>query len=139
MLSHCSLSTSQGRYYMVSLGFDKFVSSAVAFSLFSSTFLPSTAVFAVKDMMAIGVMQAIKEAGKHIPEDMAVIGCDGINTAGLPMIDLTSVAQPKMEMAEQILNILDRHAEDPSLPAEHYLAQPRLILRGSTDLKVNLT
>lgn len=49
MLSHCSLSTSQGRYYMVSLGFDKFVSSAVAFSLFSSTFLPSTAVFAVKD------------------------------------------------------------------------------------------
>lgn len=97
-----------------------------------------TAVFVVKDMMAIGVMQAIKEAGKRVPEDIAVIGCDGINAAALPMINLTSVAQPRLEMAEQILNILDRHAEDPSLPAEHYSAQPQLIIRNSTGRKRNL-
>ena len=97
-----------------------------------------TAVFAVKDMMAIGVMQAIQEAGKRIPEDIAVVGYDGINAAALPMIQLTSVSQPRMEMAEVILNILDRHAEDPSLPAEHYLAQPELIIRGSTDAKTRI-
>ena len=88
--------------------------------------------------MAIGVMQAMQEAGKRIPEDIAVVGYDGINAAALPMIQLTSVSQPRMEMAEVILNILDRHAEDPSLPAEHYLAQPELIIRGSTDGKTRI-
>ena len=86
-----------------------------------------TAVFAVKDMMAIGVMEAVREAGKRVPEDIAVVGYDGIKAAALPMIRLTSVAQPQMEMADRILNILRRHAEDPALPAEHYLAQPNRI------------
>ena len=79
MLSHCSLSTSQGRYYMVSLGFDKFVSSAVAFSLFSSTFLPGTAVFAVKDDVSKVVAeknmegkQASEEAGLSVTDALTI-------------------------------------------------------------------
>ena len=90
-----------------------------------------SAVFAVKDMMAIGAMKAIREAGLRVPEDISVIGYDGIDAAALPMIDLTTVAQPREEMAEQIISILTRHVEDDTLPAEHFFARPVLMERRS--------
>ena len=97
-----------------------------------------TAVFAVKDMMAIGVVRAFQEAGKRVPEDVSVVGYDGIDAAALPMIGLTTVAQPRMEMAERIIDILNRHASDPSTPPEHYLAKPELIERKSSASPVHM-
>ena len=91
-----------------------------------------TAVFAVKDMMALGVIQALTEAGKRVPEQVSVIGYDGIDESGLPMVGLTTVAQPRMEMAEKIIGILRRHAENMDLGPEHYLAVPELVRRKST-------
>ncbi len=91
-----------------------------------------TAVFVVKDLMAIGVIKAFIEAGKRVPEDISVVGYDGIDAAALPMIELTTVAQPRLEMAEQIIDILHRHADDPSMPSEHYLARPELVERKSS-------
>ena len=91
-----------------------------------------TALFAGKDTLAIGAMGALAEAGISVPDQVSVIGYDGIDASALPMIQLTTVAQPRMEMAEAIIDILRRHAEDMSLPVEHYLAMPELILRNST-------
>ena len=91
-----------------------------------------TAIYACKDMLAIGAMGALTEAGIRIPEQVSVVGYDGIDAAALPMIRLTTVAQPRTEMAEQVIDMLCRHAEDLSLPPEHCLAAPQLILRSST-------
>ena len=91
-----------------------------------------TAVFVVKDMMALGVIQALTEAGTRVPEQISVIGYDGINAAGLPMVSLTTVAQPRMEMAEKVIDILRRHADDADAPPEHYLALPELVKRKSS-------
>ena len=91
-----------------------------------------TAVFAVKDMLAIGALGALKDAGVRVPEEVSVVGYDGIDAAGLPLIGLTTVAQPRQEMAEAIMDILLRHAEEPSLAPEHFLAKPELMLRSST-------
>ncbi len=91
-----------------------------------------TAVFAVKDVMALGVIQALTEAGIQVPEQISVIGYDGINAAGLPMVGLTTIAQPRMEMAEKIIDILRHQAEDADAGPEHYLAMPELVVRGST-------
>lgn len=91
-----------------------------------------TAVFAVKDTLAIGALSALKEAGVRVPEQVSVIGYDGIDASALPLIGLTTVAQPRMEMAEKVIDILRRHAEEPAAPPEHWLAQPGLIIRGST-------
>lgn len=90
-----------------------------------------TAVFVVKDIMAVGVMQAIREAGRRIPEDISVIGYDGIDAAALPMIDLTTISQPKEEMAEQVIDILLRHCQDRELPPEHQFVCPVLTPRKS--------
>ncbi len=91
-----------------------------------------TALFAVKDTLAIGAVGALREAGVRVPEDVSAVGYDGIDASALPLIGLTTVAQPRAEMAEKIMEILCRHAEDPASPPEHYLARPGLIIRGST-------
>ena len=91
-----------------------------------------TALFAVKDMLAVGAMSALKEAGIRVPGQVSVVGYDGTDASALPLIGLTTVAQPRMEMAEKILDILCRRAEDPSSVPEHYLAGPELIIRSST-------
>lgn len=92
-----------------------------------------TAVFAVKDLMAIGVIQAVREAGKRVPEDLSVIGYDGINASALPMIRLSTIMQPRQEIAELVIEILLRHAADPEAAPEHCLVRPQLILRGTVD------
>ena len=66
-----------------------------------------------------------------MPEDISVIGYDGIDAAALPLIGLTTVAQPREEMAEKIIDMILRHREDPSLPPEQYYAKPLLIERNS--------
>ena len=91
-----------------------------------------SAVFAVKDKMAIGVIQALREAGVRVPEQMSVVGYDGIDAAALPMVGLTSVTQPRMEMAEAVIDILRRHAENPDLPPEHVRVTPKLCARTSS-------
>ena len=91
-----------------------------------------TALYAVKDMLAIGAAGALEEAGIDVPGNVSVVGYDGIDATALPQISLTCVSQPRAEMAEKVIDILRRHAEDPALPPEHYLAMPELIVRGST-------
>ena len=93
---------------------------------------PFTALFAVKDTLAIGAISALRETGRRVPEDVSVVGYDGIDASSLPLIGLTTIAQPRMEMAERIIDILRRHAETPAAPPEHCLAKPELIIREST-------
>ena len=55
-----------------------------------------TAVFGANDMIAIGAMQAAREAGLSIPGDVAIVGFDDIPTANL--LGLTTVRQPELEL-----------------------------------------
>ena len=55
-----------------------------------------TAVFGANDMMAIGAMQAAREAGLSVPNDIAIVGFDDIQTAQL--LGLTTVRQPEFEL-----------------------------------------
>lgn len=65
-----------------------------------------TAVFAANDLMAIGAMQSIKEAGLRIPDDIAVAGFDDIDQAACVSPSLTTVRQPKYEMGKKLAEIL---------------------------------
>jgi LacI family transcriptional regulator len=55
-----------------------------------------TAVFGANDMLAIGAMQAVRDAGLAIPDDVAIVGFDDIPTANL--LGLTTVRQPEFEL-----------------------------------------
>ncbi|QLY39542.1 LacI family transcriptional regulator [Hujiaoplasma nucleasis] len=59
-----------------------------------------TAVFCASDMIAIGAIQAIKEAGKSVPEDYSILGFDGIDIGQLITPKLTTIRQDARKMGE---------------------------------------
>jgi LacI family transcriptional regulator len=65
-----------------------------------------TAIFAANDLMAIGAMKAIREAGLRIPDDIAVIGFDNISAAELVTPQLTTIAQPQEHMGRTAAELL---------------------------------
>lgn len=75
--------------------------------------LPS-AVFCMCDSMAIGAIRALCDAGLQVPEDMSVIGIDGIELGRYCVPKLTTIVQPQQEIAEAcvelLISILERGA-----------------------------
>ncbi len=64
------------------------------------------AVFAIADVMAVGACRAFLETGRRIPEDVAVMGFDGIDLTAFYLPSITTVAQPIKQMAIETSNLL---------------------------------
>jgi DNA-binding LacI/PurR family transcriptional regulator len=91
-----------------------------------------TALFAANDLAAMGALAAVHEAGLGVPEDVSVVGYDGIAIGALRRVDLTTVAQPLHEMGALAANrLLDRIAQ-PDASAEHVVVPTTLAVRGTT-------
>jgi LacI family transcriptional regulator len=65
-----------------------------------------TAVFALNDLMAIGAMQAIRDTGLRIPDDIAVVGFDDIPAARLMNPSLTTVSQHQEQIGRRAAQLL---------------------------------
>jgi DNA-binding LacI/PurR family transcriptional regulator len=81
------------------------------------------AVFAANDMMAIGALQTLRQAGRRVPDDVAVVGFDDIEAARYTEPPLTTVRHPVAEqaaaMVRLLLNLFDGGPADPViLPTE---------------------
>jgi DNA-binding LacI/PurR family transcriptional regulator len=64
------------------------------------------AVFAASDMMALGAMSVLKEAGRRIPDDVAVIGFDDVEVGRHTDPMLTTIHQPIAEQARLLVDLL---------------------------------
>lgn len=64
------------------------------------------AVFAASDLMAVGAMRTLKDAGKQVPDDVAVVGFDDSIIARHAEPQLTTVRQPVEEMGRQMTRLL---------------------------------
>ncbi len=93
-----------------------------------------TAVLASNDLMAIGMMSAIRKAGLSVPKDMSVVGFDDIWLAEFTEPPLTTVQFPRIQVAEQACRAL--MSDLRMLPAEErvheYRVETHLIIREST-------
>lgn len=67
---------------------------------------PAQAVFVSGDLMAAGVIQAIKEAGKRVPHDFAVVSKDGVDFAALIDPPLTTVRLPSDRMGAEAMGMV---------------------------------
>ncbi|WSY48153.1 LacI family DNA-binding transcriptional regulator (plasmid) [Embleya sp. NBC_00888] len=92
----------------------------------------ATAVFVASDEMAFGVIRALHELGRRVPEDISVVGVDDIALAEYCSPSLTTVAQPFAEMGELAVSHLLRHIADPEAAPESMSVEPTLIVRTST-------
>jgi LacI family transcriptional regulator len=92
-----------------------------------------TAVFCANDLLALGVMQALYEAGLRVPDDMAVIGYDDIEFAASAVVPLTSVRRPAVAMGLQAGRMLiEDAARGGHHEHAHVVLQPELVVRQST-------
>lgn len=70
-----------------------------------------TALFAMSDVMAIGAIRALRDAGKRVPEDVSVMGLDGLTIGEYTIPKLATVCQAVEDLAERSLALLQSNME----------------------------
>ena len=95
---------------------------------------PPTAIFASNDVMAMGVMDAVRHRGLRIPDDISVVGFDNVPQSAVVFPSLTTVEQPLEQMGrgatQMLLRILKKRDENVGrmeLPTH-------LVVRGSSSV-----
>lgn len=92
---------------------------------------PPTAIFALNDVMAFGAMSAIQESGYRIPQDLAVVGYDGIHLARYATPSLTTIEAPNVEQGHYAAEMLLKLINGKRLESRHIQLQPKLVIRDS--------
>jgi LacI family transcriptional regulator len=86
-------------------------------------------VFAASDLIAVGALQAIQEAGLRVPDDIAVIGFDDMPLATQSKPALTTIRQPIAEKAARATNVLLDLIEGRQEAPVQVLLPTQLIIR----------
>ena len=93
---------------------------------------PPTAIFCLNDVMAFGVLNAVKMLGRTVPGDVSVIGFDDIWMASWEIFQLTTVHQPLAEMARASVDLLVERLADPERSTRKLVFPSRLVVRSTT-------
>lgn len=91
-----------------------------------------TAIFVANDLMAITVIKALKEKGYNIPEDIAVMGFDGIHLGEFIDPPLSTIKSPSLKMGRMALKLLLELVQNREPEKRHLLVEPELVLRNSS-------
>lgn len=91
-----------------------------------------TAIVAASDIMALGAVRAIRDAGLRVPEDVSVIGYDDSLLVAFTDPPLTTIRQNVPAMSEAAVAALLDVIDGSSVQREEYLFRPELVVRGST-------
>jgi LacI family transcriptional regulator len=91
-----------------------------------------TAVFAQNDIMAIGVLSALGQLGKRVPEDCSVVGCDDIDMAAYTSPPLTTVHVPFYETGAEAMRLLLTMIKTNTVTPKKVLLPVHLIVRATT-------
>ncbi|EMY34459.1 LacI family transcriptional regulator [Arthrobacter crystallopoietes BAB-32] len=91
-----------------------------------ATAKPPRAIVCGSDEIAIGVMEHALSLGLRIPEDLAVVGSDGLPHSRSALVGLTTIVQPVQEMAEKAFDLLLKQITKPSNTFTHSLCEHRL-------------
>jgi LacI family transcriptional regulator len=91
-------------------------------------------VFCYNDPVAIGAINAIRDAGLRVPEDIAVVGAGNVHYSDVLAVPLTTIDQGTQEIGCQAADLLLRQigATRPLRPSK-ILIQPKLVIRDSTN------
>jgi LacI family transcriptional regulator len=90
-----------------------------------------TAIFAMSDVMAVGAIRGLRDAGKNVPEDISVVGFDGLELGEFTIPRLASVSQNLKELADRSFRMLLDNIESNSA-ALYEILPVSLLVREST-------
>ncbi|HEX7556723.1 MAG TPA: LacI family DNA-binding transcriptional regulator, partial [Leptolinea sp.] len=92
---------------------------------------PPTAIFASNDVMAFGAMDAVREKGQRIPEDISIVGFDDIPQSSIIHPALTTVRQPLRNMGSVATQMLLDMLKNPAIPTKRIELPTGLVVRDS--------
>jgi DNA-binding LacI/PurR family transcriptional regulator len=90
------------------------------------------AVFCQNDDAAIAVYRALCDLGLRVPEDVALVGCDGIEDTELLPVPITTIVQPVDEMSRLAWEFLRVRMREPDAPPQHKVLEAHLEIRASS-------
>jgi DNA-binding LacI/PurR family transcriptional regulator len=90
------------------------------------------AVFAASDSMAAAVVGVLRDAGRRIPEDVAIVGFDDTSAATSIQPALTTIRQPIEAMGREMARLLLRRIADPEDAPSYVVFPTELVVRDST-------
>ncbi|WP_097026626.1 LacI family DNA-binding transcriptional regulator [Clostridium peptidivorans] len=90
------------------------------------------AVFCAGDEIAMGVINALREKGIDVPNDIEVVGFDNIYASEIFYPKLTTVAQPMYDMGSVGMRMLIKIINKQSIEEKHYVLPYKMIERNST-------
>jgi DNA-binding LacI/PurR family transcriptional regulator len=88
-------------------------------------------VFVANDLMADGALRVLQEAGRRVPDEVAVIGFDDSTAALECHPPLSTVRQPVEEMAGEMAQLLMTRIREPHRSPRSIIFNPELVLRAS--------
>lgn len=92
-----------------------------------------TAVTCYNDLVALGLIRALRELGLRVPEDVSVIGYDDIDMASYASVPLTTIHVPKQQMGQRATDMLIQHIEASDAGViEKECLEAKLVVRAST-------
>ncbi len=91
-----------------------------------------TAIFAISDMMAIGLVRYFLDKGLKVPEDIAVVGFDNIRFSYMVKPKITTISQPQYKMGSLAMELLLRKIQDKQSNPQNVFMEHKLIVRESS-------
>jgi DNA-binding LacI/PurR family transcriptional regulator len=91
-----------------------------------------SAVFVANDQMALGLLRALHEGGRRVPEDVSVIGFDAIPEAAFFTPPLTTLRQDFLAVGREGFRLLQQQIEQGRRSEERVTITPELVVRAST-------
>jgi DNA-binding LacI/PurR family transcriptional regulator len=91
---------------------------------------PPTAILAASDTQAVGVLEAAREVGLRVPEDLSVVGYDDIELAEI--MELTTMRQSLFESGQRGAELLLELLEDPHTEPVHEQLPTELVVRRTS-------
>jgi DNA-binding LacI/PurR family transcriptional regulator len=91
-----------------------------------------TALLCGNDLIAVGAMSVLEEAGVRVPEDISVLGCDDIFFSRLSRPPLTTIHVPREKLGKLAFEALERIRKSKSGRGRRYLIETQLVVRKST-------
>ena len=116
--------------YLQETTFDKFGGHAKASILLRMLPRP-TAIFASNDLIALGVLLALRECGLSCPGDVSLIGFDDLDIAEMTNPQLSSVHQPGYQLGATAARLLLERVAGSAAPARHLVLETELKIRQS--------
>lgn len=98
-----------------------------------------TAVVCACDMIAIGVLHAVRSSGYSVPDDLSVVGFDDVDMACHTNPPLTTISVPKYEMGCTATDLILREEENHSRLNDYLMLESPLLVRESTSFCIDST